>query len=153
MDLLRRAGLRATLARCGVLEALGEAAGERRHLSATEVHQRLAGQGLTVELSTVHRVLTSLVGLGVAHSVPAGAAATFGLADQPHHHAVCQSCGAVRQLSAPTVADSVAAARAVDVEVDPQGGSGGVVAYGRCTPCRSMTTDRPGRARRGGGRP
>ncbi|WBB82472.1 transcriptional repressor [Micromonospora sp. WMMD882] len=137
MDRLRRAGLRATLARRGVLEALGEAAGERRHLSATQVHQRLTGQGLTVELSTVHRVLASLVDLGVAHSVPVGAAATFGLADQPHHHAVCQGCGVMRQLPVPAVADSVAAARVVGVEVDPHGGSGGVVVYGRCAPCRT----------------
>ncbi|MFJ1540907.1 transcriptional repressor [Micromonospora chalcea] len=70
MDRLRRAGLRTTLARRGVVDALGEASGERRHLSATEVHQRLTGRRLAVELSTVHRVLTHLVDLGVAHTVP-----------------------------------------------------------------------------------
>jgi Fe2+ or Zn2+ uptake regulation protein len=140
MDRLRRAGLRTTLARRGVVDALGEAAGERRHLSATEVHQRLTGRGLAVELSTVHRVLTHLVDVGVAHVVPVGGAATFGLADRPHHHAVCQGCGGMRQLTASAVAGTVLAARAVGIEVDPDGGDGGVVVYGRCAPCRGRIT-------------
>ncbi|MEV7350868.1 transcriptional repressor [Micromonospora chalcea] len=146
LDQLRRAGLRTTLARRAVLDALGDAAVERRHLNAGEVHRRLTGRGLAVELSTVHRVLGQLVDLGVAHAVPVGGAATFGLADQPHHHAVCEGCGGMRQLPVPpvavavavAVAASVAAAREVGVELD--GGSGGVVVYGRCAPCRTTTS-------------
>ncbi|MDG4800125.1 transcriptional repressor [Micromonospora sp. WMMD980] len=140
LDRLRRAGLRTTLARRGVVDALGEAAGERRHLRAAEVHQRLTGRGLAVELSTVHRVLTHLVKVGAAHTVPVGGTATFGLADLPHHHAVCQGCGGMRQLAASAVAGTVTAARAVDIEVDPDGGNGGVVVYGRCAPCRGRIT-------------
>ncbi|MFG1801892.1 hypothetical protein ACGFI4_17175 [Micromonospora carbonacea] len=52
MDRLRRAGRRTTLARRAVLDALSDAAAERRHLNASEVHQRLTGRGLAVELST-----------------------------------------------------------------------------------------------------
>ncbi|MFY1659167.1 Fur family transcriptional regulator [Micromonospora sp. WMMD1274] len=138
LDRLRRAGLRTTLGRRAVLDALGDAAVERRHLNAGEVHQRLTGRGLAVELSTVHRVLGQLVDLGVAHAVPVGGAVTFGLADHPHHHAVCEGCGGMRQLPVPAVAASVAVAREVGVEMD--GGSGGVVVYGRCPACRTTTT-------------
>ncbi|MFG1801891.1 hypothetical protein ACGFI4_17170 [Micromonospora carbonacea] len=80
-------------------------------------------------------MLGQLVDLGVAHAVPVGGAATFGLTDQPHHHAVCEGCGGMRQLPVPAVAASVTAAREVGIEMD--GGSGGVVVYGRCAPCRA----------------
>ncbi|SBT65747.1 Fur family transcriptional regulator, ferric uptake regulator [Micromonospora sediminicola] len=140
LDRLRRAGHRTTLARRGVVHALGEAAEERQHLSASEVHLRLTGRGRPVELSTVHRVLTHLVDLGVAHVAPVGGAATFGMAGRPHHQAVCQGCGGMRQLPTSAVAGTVTAARAVGVEVDPDGGNGGVVVYGWCASCRTRIT-------------
>ncbi|WP_431910653.1 CGNR zinc finger domain-containing protein [Micromonospora carbonacea] len=118
MDRLRRAGRRTTLARRAVLDALGDAAAERRHLNASEVHQRLTGRGLAAKLSTVHRVLGQPVDLGVAHAVPVGGTATFGLTDQPHHHAVCEGCGGMRQLPVPAVAASVTAVSLANVPLD-----------------------------------
>lgn len=54
---LRRAGLRVTMARRGVLHVLADAAGEPGHLNAIEVHRRMRTADLAVDLSTVHRVL------------------------------------------------------------------------------------------------
>ncbi|MEU6207483.1 transcriptional repressor [Micromonospora musae] len=132
---LRAAGLRCTPARQGVLHALTAHRG-RGHLTATQIHQALQEQGLVVELSTVHRVLAQLVDLGEAHTVPVAGVATYGLADQPHHHAVCVSCGMMRQLAVETVQSTITAARAAGLDVDPGGRHGGVVVYGRCEQCR-----------------
>ncbi|MFY1623651.1 Fur family transcriptional regulator [Micromonospora sp. WMMD735] len=137
---LRRAGLRNTAARRGVLDQLAHAVGGRGHLSVSELHHALLARGVVVELSTVHRVLRQLVELGIAHTVPVGRTTTFGLADDIHHHAVCGTCGDMRQLPAEAVAASVAAARAVGIDTDQSGHPSGVVVYGRCVRCR--TTDR-----------
>ncbi|MGW0504074.1 Fur family transcriptional regulator [Micromonospora sp. NPDC003241] len=136
---LRRAGLRNTAARRGVLDQLAHAVGDRGHLTVTELHHALLARGVAVELSTVHRVLRQLVELGIAHTVPVGRTTTFGLADDAHHHAVCGACGDMRQLPAETVEASLAAARAVGIDPDPPGQPSGVVVYGRCAGCRAAT--------------
>lgn len=134
---LRRAGLRNTAPRRGVLDELARAVGDQGHLTASQLHHALLARGLAVELSTVHRVLAQLVELGIAHTVPIGRTITFGLADDAHHHAVCAGCGDIRQLPAEAVAASVAAAQAAGIEADPSGHLAGVVVYGRCTRCRT----------------
>ncbi|WP_416904384.1 Fur family transcriptional regulator [Micromonospora echinospora] len=136
---LRRAGLRNTTARRAVLDQLADAVGDRGHLTASEVHRSLLARGVTIELSTAHRVLWQLVELGIAHTVPIGRTITFGLADDAHHHAACGRCGELRQLPAEAVASAVAAAQAVGIETDPSGQPNGVVVYGRCANCQAST--------------
>ncbi|NGM13570.1 Fur family transcriptional regulator [Verrucosispora sioxanthis] len=138
---LRRAGMRNTVARRGILALLAHAAGDRGHLTATQLHEALLARGLAMEMSTVHRILRQLIDLGIAHTVPVAGAMTFGLADQPHHHAVCEGCGSLRQLPAAAVAASIDAARTAGIEVDPDGYPSGVVLYGRCAQCRMTTAD------------
>ncbi|BCJ58388.1 Fur family transcriptional regulator [Micromonospora endophytica] len=135
---LRRAGLRNTAARRGVLDQLAHAIGGRGHLTVTELHRALLARGLSVELSTVHRVLRQLVALGTAHTVPVGRTTTFGLADDAHHHAVCGTCGDMRQLPVEAVDAGTAAARAFGIDPDPPGQPNGVVVYGRCAECRAL---------------
>ncbi|GAA0390294.1 transcriptional repressor [Micromonospora fiedleri] len=133
---LRRAGLRNTAARRGVLDQLAHAVGGRGHLTVTELHHALLAHGVAVELSTVHPVLRQLVEWGTAHTVPVGRTTTLGLADDAHHHAVCGACGDMRQ-SPEAVDASLATARAVGPDLPAQ--PGGVVVYGRCAGCRTAT--------------
>ncbi|GAA4256352.1 hypothetical protein GCM10022255_068800 [Dactylosporangium darangshiense] len=129
---IRAAGGRATGARGAVLRVLAAAT----HLSAADVHARLAATGARIDLSTVHRVLATLAGLEVVHVVPIGGALTYGLADRPHHHTVCRRCGTVRQLPPSAVAAAIAAATADGTfTTDTAGRDGGVVVYGTCTTC------------------
>lgn len=120
-----------------MLDQLAHAVGDRGHLTVTELHHALLARGVTMELSTVHRVLRQLVEMGIAHTVPVGRSLTFGLAGDAHHHAVCGTCGDMRQLPADAVAASVAAARAVGIDTDASGQPSGVVVYGRCAGCRT----------------
>lgn len=130
--LLREAGGRSTTARRAVLRLLVDST----HLSAAEIHARLAAEGVDVDLSTVHRVLTALADAGAVHVVPVGGTSTYGMADHGHHHTVCRRCGTVRQLPSSVVAPLV---RAVSEDgtflSDMDGRDGGVVVYGRCTTC------------------
>ena len=109
---LRRAGLRTTLAHRGVVDALGEAVGERRHLHATEVHQRLTGPSNGG--GAVHRAPRTHPPGGRRRG-PHGAGGWVGdvrvCADLPHHHAVCQGCGRMRQLTASAAAGTVSRQR------------------------------------------
>ena len=54
---LKKAGLKATLPRIRILEAL-ESSEHNRHLSAEEIYKQLMNAGEDVGLATVYRVLT-----------------------------------------------------------------------------------------------
>ncbi|MDG4833959.1 transcriptional repressor [Solwaraspora sp. WMMD1047] len=137
LTMLRGRGHRRTVGRQAVLEALVNAT----HLSAAQVRDRLAAQGLRVDLSTVHRTLGVLVRAELVHVVPMRGRLSYGMADHPHHHAVCGSCGTTRQLPTELVAAVLRRVNTNDFSVGPDGRDGGVVVYGRCGGCQ------PGAAR------
>lgn len=87
--LLRSHG-RVTGPRVSVVEHLANAPD---HRTAVEVHQSLVDKGTTVNLSTVHRTLTSLLDSGIVHVVYGPKGATYGLCDETHAHATCSVCG------------------------------------------------------------
>ena len=75
------------------------------HLSVAEIHRRLLdsnpGDGPPPDLATVYRTVTTLVELGVLHALSVeGGVTTYGLAEKPHHHAVCTRCGAIIEVPA-----------------------------------------------------
>ena len=96
--LLRRSGGRVTPQRLGVLRRVAEA---QRHLTAGEVHRQACDAGEHLELSTVHRVLASLVDTGVLHCVFTTTGAAFGIGGPPHSHATCRSCGVTLDVGVP----------------------------------------------------
>lgn len=99
-SLLQGHGLRCTAPRLAVLSVLAQhpATG---HLSAGQIHRRLVEQGREVDLTTVYRTVSTLVELGVLHSLSIeDRAAIYGLADEPHHHAVCTRCGTLVEVPA-----------------------------------------------------
>ncbi len=94
---LRARGLKVTLPRTKVLELLHS---EAAHMSADEIHRRLALQGLEIGLATVYRVLGQLerAGLVQRQSFEAGHA-VFEMARPGHHdHLVCVRCGRVEEF-------------------------------------------------------
>jgi Fur family transcriptional regulator, ferric uptake regulator len=89
---LRKAGHRATTARRAVLEEL-VAAGPQ-HRTADDIARRISDRYPTIHLSTVYRTLDALAGAGIIALARFGdEPATYHLATDRHHHAVCTRCG------------------------------------------------------------
>ncbi len=104
LALVRGAGGRVTAARRAVITALLD--GSREHLTAEDVAERVQRQHPDVHLSTVYRTLEALEELGVAtHAHLGHGPSTYHLASDPHHHAVCNDCGAVVHLPADLLDD------------------------------------------------
>ncbi|MEO8816536.1 MAG: Fur family transcriptional regulator [Mycobacterium sp.] len=101
-ELLRAHGLRRMVSRIAVLAVLEPVHG---HLSVAEIHQRLresAGDGdQPPDLATVYRTATTLVDQCVLHALTLDSGVTtYGLATDPHHHAVCTRCGSIIEVPA-----------------------------------------------------
>jgi Fur family transcriptional regulator, ferric uptake regulator len=59
-------------------------------------------------LATVYRTVTTLVDHGVLHALAVeGGLATYGPADDPHHHAVCTRCGSIIEVPAGQLASAL----------------------------------------------
>ncbi|ORW08572.1 Fur family transcriptional regulator [Mycobacterium kyorinense] len=101
-ELLRAHGLRRMASRIAVLAVLEPVHG---HLSVAEIDQRLrdclpAGEP-PPDLATIYRTVTTLVEQGVLHALTLeSGVTTYGLATDPHHHAVCTRCGAIIEVPA-----------------------------------------------------
>lgn len=88
-----------------VLEVLAAAEG---HLTVAQIYQRIEAGLPGSDLSSVYRTVTTFQEIGLAHRTDiADQAATYGIADVPHHHAVCTSCGAVTEVPAAALAATV----------------------------------------------
>ena len=128
---LRAHGLRVTPQRLAVhsaLRALG------RHATAEEVLDRVHGSVPGVSLPTVYAGLELLADLGLASRVHAGRAVRYDPRGDPHHHFVCDTCGAVADLDAEVdVEAALAGLRTGGAE--PAGAE--VLVRGRCAACTS----------------
>ena len=126
---LRAHGLRVTPQRLAVYTAL-RALG--RHATAEDVLERVHGTVPGVSLPTVYAGLELLADLGLASRVHAGRAIRYDPRADPHHHFVCDTCGAVIDLDAAVdLAPALAGLRAAGAE--PAGGE--VLVRGRCAAC------------------
>lgn len=124
--------LYATRARRAVLDLLR---GERRYLSAGEIHRQLALAQPRLALSTVYRTLEVLEELGTVarRSGDVGGEASFVYCgDAHHHHAVCRSCGRVEDVACDAVgAIRISLERQTGFELDEHT----VEFSGRCARC------------------
>ena len=96
---LKKAGLKVTLPRLKILEALQKP--ESQHISAEELYKRLIDQGEEIGLATVYRVLNQFDDAGIVtrHHFEGGKS-VFELATQVHHdHLVCLDCGKVIEFT------------------------------------------------------
>ncbi|MEJ6555152.1 transcriptional repressor [Microbacterium esteraromaticum] len=95
---LRAAGLRVTVQRIRVLEAVAE----RPHASADVVFTSIRDALPGVAVATVHGVLNDLTAAGIVQRVnlPDVGSALYELrSDDNHHHVQCVSCGRVEDVS------------------------------------------------------
>jgi Fur family ferric uptake transcriptional regulator len=97
MERVSEQGLRMTQQRMVILHALCELDG---HASAERIHEKVAECEDDVDLSTVYRTLERLRDLRILSQTDLGrGCAEYEIvADQPHHHLVCQKCGRVIDL-------------------------------------------------------
>ncbi|MGH9149084.1 MAG: Fur family transcriptional regulator [Acidimicrobiales bacterium] len=94
---LREGGGRLTTARRAVITAL---VGAHGHVTADDLVARVQQAHPEAHRSTVYRTLDALERLGVVDHVHLGhGRAVYHLADEPHQHLVCESCGEVVEVS------------------------------------------------------
>ena len=106
VDALRSAGMRITGARREVCAVLADAPGD--HLSAADITERVR---VPVNTSTVYRTLDVLERIGHLDHVHMGhGPGVYHLAPTPpHHHLVCESCGAAVDIPARALRDAITA--------------------------------------------
>ena len=80
-------------------------AGRGDHLTADEIFAEVRRAQPTIARSTVYRALDALEATGDVRSADLGGPPVrYEVADQPHHHAICQVCGRVQHLDEALVA-------------------------------------------------
>ena len=87
---MRASGYKATPQRLAVLEALAA----EQHQSLEGIRGRCPGVGMV----TVYRTLGLLSGLGLARRLDLGSGPRYELAEDHHHHLVCEGCGKVTEF-------------------------------------------------------
>ncbi len=120
---MRGAGFKATPQRIAVLEALNE----EQHQSIGELRERCPQVGLV----TVYRTLDLLMERGLVRRLDLGDGPRYELAENHHHHMICESCGDITEFDecpfdpARLPPDSAFEVNSHSVEV-----------YGRCAVCK-----------------
>ena len=87
---IRGGGYKATPQRLAILEAIGA----EQHQSMEEIRARCPGVGLV----TVYRMLDLLSGLGLVRRLDLGDGPRYELAEDHHHHLICEDCGSVAEF-------------------------------------------------------
>ncbi len=98
---LKQAGLKATPQRVAVIETF---ACDASHPTAQELYDRLRGRFPSMSFATVYNTLDALASAGLASTLRLGTAARFDPNTTPHHHAVCDACGAVNDIPTASMA-------------------------------------------------
>jgi Fur family ferric uptake transcriptional regulator len=135
--LLRRAGQKVTPQRLMVLTALRHRDG---HATAAEIFGQVRATYPYVDISTVYRTLASLKELRLVTETDMGtgdlsyewAGAT------PHHHLICQQCGAVAELDHRHMAglgEAVREAYGFEANLDH------FAIFGRCRTCQAQAAN------------
>lgn len=114
------------------------------HLSVAEIHQRILdapADGQPPDLATVYRTVTTLVDQGVLHALAVeGGVTTYGLAEKPHHHAVCTECGTIIEVPAQRL--SAALEHAIEGSSFTLSDQAGLTLHGLCPGCQRGRSER-----------
>jgi Fe2+ or Zn2+ uptake regulation protein len=109
---LQLAGLKLTPQRMAIVRLFAEA---DSHPTAQDLFERLRPAFPSMSFATVYNTLDALARAGLAGIVrlpgKRGDAARFDPNTGPHHHAVCDGCGAVVDISAGTLAPTQSAVK------------------------------------------
>jgi Fur family peroxide stress response transcriptional regulator len=110
LDDLKRAGLKLTAQREAIVRQF---AADPTHPTAQDLYDRLRGDYPQMSFATVYNTLDALAAAGLSGTLRIGNAARFDPNTLPHHHVVCERCGAVGDLPVRTLDPSPAAIRNV----------------------------------------
>ena len=79
--------------------------------------------------------MTTLVEQGVLHALTVeGGVSTYGLAERPHHHAVCTNCGTIIEVPAQRL--STALEHAIEGSSFTLSEQAGLTLHGLCPDCQ-----------------
>ena len=98
---LERAGFKLTAQRMAIVKLFSA---EESHPTAQELYERLRGAHPSISFATVYNTLDALANAGLSGTLRLGNAARFDPNTAPHHHAVCEECGAIIDIPAETLA-------------------------------------------------
>jgi Fur family peroxide stress response transcriptional regulator len=107
---LKRAGLKATAQREAIVRQF---ATDPTHPTAQELYDRLRPTFPQMSFATVYNTLAALAAAGLCGTLRVGNAARFDPNTAPHHHVVCERCGAAFDVPARTLEPPPAAVRVV----------------------------------------
>jgi Fur family transcriptional regulator, ferric uptake regulator len=136
-ELLRAHGLRRMASRIAVLAVLEPVHG---HLSVAGIDQRLRdclpAEEPPPDLATIYRTVTTLVDQGVLHALTLeSGVTTYGLAADPHHHAVCTCCDSIIEVPARQLTSALEHAMAgSSFELSERAG---LTLHGLCPQCQA----------------
>lgn len=120
---MRGRGYKATPQRVAVMEALAD----DQHQSIEEIRGRCPGVGLV----TVYRTLGLLGELGLVRRLDLGDGPRYELAEDHHHHMICESCGDISEFDQCPI-DPARLPEKEAFEVSAHS----VEVYGRCAACK-----------------
>ncbi|MGE0135361.1 MAG: Fur family transcriptional regulator [Dehalococcoidia bacterium] len=129
---LRETGRRFTVQRLKVAAALRHCGG---HRTAEEIRDLLAAEDphAAMPLSTVYRTLATLKEARLVAEVDAGGRAAYEwVATRPHHHLICQRCGAdvgLEPALLTSLSDEIRSATGFEAHLDQH------AIYGACAGC------------------
>lgn len=96
---LREAGLKLTPQRATILELLADHGG---HVTPQQIVSRLDGADAGLSQATVYNTLELFESLDLLRRMTTeDGQAYFDVNTEPHHHAICQSCGEIFDLRVP----------------------------------------------------
>ena len=121
---MRGGGYKATPQRAAVLRALVA----ERHQSLEEIRARCPDVGLV----TVYRTLGLLFELGIVRRLELGDGVRYELAEDHHHHVICESCGDISEFEQCPLDPERLELEDPGFEVR----SHSLEVYGRCAGCR-----------------
>src|SRR5215216_1544470 len=121
---MRGGGYKATPQRVAVLRALVQ----EQHQSLEEVRVRCPEVGLV----TVYRALDLFGRLGIVRRLDLGDGARYELAEDHHHHMICESCGDISEFEECPLDPERLPLEHSEFEVR----SHSLAVYGRCGECR-----------------
>lgn len=94
---LKGAGLKLTPQRIAIVR---EIADDLTHPTAQSLFERLRRAFPTMSFATVYNTLDALARCGLTGALNLGGAVRFDPNTAPHHHAVCDACGAIVDIPA-----------------------------------------------------
>ncbi len=121
---IRGGGFKATPQRVAVLEAISA----EQHQSLEGIRSRCPGVGMV----TVYRTLDLLSGLGLVRRLDLGDGPRYELAEDHHHHLICEHCGDVKEFEQCPLDLRQLPELGGDFEVRAHS----LEVYGRCAACR-----------------